>query len=443
MESFNIQSYPKFKQQVVLRNTHFGDYLLSEDNILKINESVKKLVKMCDGTNTIAMICEKLAVDTDENEEAIYEKLEELFSFLYNENLIEFSFSEDFYEPVYNYKSPLSIIWEITYACNLQCDFCIAKAGTPIPKELNSEDIESILNELISLNVNLINITGGEPLLRKDLVLLITKKAVENGIKINLLTNGTLVTEEIAKELFNAGIKQVQVSVDSVYPDVHDKQRGVVGSWNKAINGIKLLKNVGMTVTAAAVVTKSNFEYFKDTRQFLGEIADKIKIGPVLPMGRGFNNDYLLTSDMIYHILHSRSSNDQNLLSDFIFPKQTCSIGSTPVITPTGDVYPCMLTKYEELKLGNLKNTTLELIYESKKLQELCNWNIDKIEPCNKCKYRYYCGAGCRGSAYAYHGSIYKNDAYYCAARKRFAAELLKNGDPVTKKALRKITIDN
>ncbi len=188
---------------------------------------------------------------------------------------------------------------------------------------------------------------------------------------------------------------------------------------------------------AAAVITSETLEYFEETRKFLEKIADTVKMNPVMPMGRGKISE-CLTPEMYYKLLELKNVVEGNQLTDFIFCKETCSIGTTPVIAPNGDVYPCMLTKYKELRLGNVRETSIRTIYEeSDVLHELFSWNVDNIATCSTCWNRYYCGGGCRGSAFAYHGTIYDNDPYQCAARKRFARELLKRGHPVTKKALK------
>jgi radical SAM protein with 4Fe4S-binding SPASM domain len=432
--------YPRVKHQVVIRHTHMGDYLLGERGVLEIDDSIREIVETCDGCHTVREIAEWAAEKEGEPVEAAYNDLLDLLDILSHEGILMYTDSPDPITPLYGYDRPLSVIWEITYACNQNCEYCIARAGAPDPCELSRKEIDKILDELIELKVGLINITGGEPLLKKDTVVHIAQRATENGIDIELLTNGMLVTPEMAEELYSVGIRYAQVSLDCVHPEVHDDQRGVKGAWEKAVRAIRELRNAGIEVMAAAVVTGKNSEYFEETRKFLSEIADKVKLGPVMPMGRGETNEWLLTPEMHFRLLERRNNAGEGKLTDFIFCKETCSIGTTPVIAPNGDVYPCMLTKYEELKLGNVMETSIQSIYKnSELLRELFEWNVDKTEPCRDCWNRYYCGGGCRGCAFAYHGTIYRNDVYECEARKRFAKELLKRGMPVTRKALKEL----
>ena len=434
------RQYPRVKHQVVIRHTRIGDYLLSGDSVLEMDDPAIEIVKQCDGRHTVQEIVEWAASEEGEPIEDVHESLNQFLDILLDEGIIVYKDSPDFIAPIYSYDRPLSVIWEITYACNQKCRYCIARAGKPDPDELTFDEIDTVLDELIELKVGLINITGGEPLLKKDTALYIAQRASENGIELELLTNGMLITPEVAQEFYNAGVRHAQVSLDCARPDIHDNQRGVKGAWAKTVKGIENLRNSGVHVMAAAVMNNETMKYFEETRQFLIKTADVIKMGPVMPMGRGENNECLLTPEMYYELLELKNTTEENQLTDFVFCKERCSIGTTPVISPRGDVFPCMLTKYEELKLGNVRETSIRSIYQnSALLHELFNWNVDDISPCRTCWNRYYCGGGCRGCAFAYHGTIYKNDSYQCEARKKFAKELLKRGHPATRKALKEL----
>ena len=413
-----------------------GDYLLSGDTVLEIDDLSREVIEQCDGRHTIKDIAEWASEHSGEPVETVYGEVEQFLKSLLEDGIIIYRNSPDAFTPIYCYDRPLSVIWEITYACNQECRYCIARAGKPAPDELTESEIDTVLDELVELKVGLINITGGEPLLKKETALHIARKASAHGIELEVLTNGTLVTSETAQEIYGAGVRYAQVSLDCVIPEVHDRQRGVKGSWEKAVQAIENLREAGIEVMAAAVMNNETLEYFEETRKFLGEIADTVKMGPVMPMGRGETSG-CLTPDMYYELLELKNT-VEGRLTDFIFCKETCSIGTTPVIAPNGDVYPCMLTKYKELKLGNVRETSIQTIYkESDVLHELFFWNVDNITTCSTCWNRYYCGGGCRGSAFAHHGTIYDNDPYQCTARKKFARALLNRGHPVTKKALK------
>lgn len=431
------ERYPRVRHQVVIRHTPLGDYLLHGDAVLKIDDSVRDVVDRCDGCHTVEEIAAHLSEKTGEPKDEISTELGLLLKMLSEEKIIIYKDSPDYIPAIYSNDRPLSVVWEVTYACNQKCGYCISRAGAPDPDELSFEEIDCVLDELIELQVGLINITGGEPLLREDVVLHIARKASLNGVDLELLTNGMLITPEVAHALYRAGVRNAQVSLDCVQPSVHDRQRGTKGSWKKAVRGITNLRNAGIHVVGATVLTSENLAYFEETQAFLRNLTDTVHLGPVVPMGRGENNPWLLTPDMYYKMLELKNTRG-TYLTDFIFPRERCSIGTTPTITPSGDVYPCIQTKYKELKLGNVRETSIRSIYsDSKLLQELFNCTVDRIEPCNSCWNRYYCGGGCRGCAFAFRGTIYASDPYQCEARKRFARKLLVRGIPEKKRALK------
>ena len=371
--------------------------------------------------------------------EAVRRNLEQYLEIFLEEGIIEYTECPDYIDPEYNYERPLSVAWEITYACNEDCQYCTAKARTPDPHELTQEEIDNVIDELIELKVGLISITGGEPLLKKDTALHIAKRASEHGIELELLTNGMFITPEVAEEICSAGIRDAQVSLDCAQPGVHDRQRGVEGAWKKAVEGISHLRKAGIRVMAAAVMNSDTLEYFEETKKFLQAVADTVKIEAVMPTGQEMN--IMLSPDQYYRLLELKNTREGQL-SEFIFFKERCSIGTTPVITPRGDVYPCVLTKYEQLKLGNVRTTSLGDIYDhSDTLSELLLCTVDTIEKCRDCWNRYYCGGGCRGCAFAFSRTIHTSDPYQCEARKKFARELLKRGHPLTKRALRELVM--
>ncbi|MBU7016429.1 MAG: radical SAM protein [Theionarchaea archaeon] len=371
--------------------------------------------------------------------EAVCRKLEQYLEPFLEEGIIEYMDCPDYIDPEYNYERPLSVFWEVTYACNQDCPHCTSKARTFDPRELTQEEIDEAIDQLIELEVGLISITGGEPLLKKDTVLQIAQRTSEHGIELELLTNGMFITPEAAEVIYCAGIRDAQVSLDCAQPDVHDRQRGFEGAWKETVEGIHNLRKAGIHVMASAVMNSETLEYFDETKRFLQTIADTFKIEAVKPAGQELNN--MLSPDLYYKLLELRNMREGQL-SEFIFFKERCSIGTTPVITPTGDVYPCIFTKYEELRLGNVRKTSLGDIYEySDTLSELLECTVDKIKSCRDCWNRYYCGGGCRGCAFEHYKTIYSPDPYQCEARKKFARKLLRHGHPLTKKALRELVM--
>lgn len=135
-----------------------------------------------------------------------------------------------------NLKSPISVVWEITNNCNFRCPHCRAYEKITI----DDENIENkIIDEIIKNEILTVNISGGEPLLNPRIFKIIEKLNNAN-IYVGISTNGWLYKEKREK-LLKAGLKFIQVSLDGE-EELHEKFRGVKGSFNKAIETLKLAK---------------------------------------------------------------------------------------------------------------------------------------------------------------------------------------------------------
>ena len=390
---------------------------------------------MCDGMHTCENIVNILADLYAESEKDIEKAVSPFVKMLEDEGILTFLDEPSPINPIYDYSNPSSINIEITYQCNEFCIFCASNAGVSMHNELNKKEIDKLLDEIISLQITPVTITGGEPLLKKDVVLHMAKRVDSAGLKPNLLTNGTLIDVEVAHELREAGIHIVQVSLDGASPETNDAIRRRKGGFNQTLRGIKALKEAGIEVSISSVLTRENFGELHALYNLGEKLGFPVTSANVSPTGRGFDNQLLLTpQQQCEHFCYTHET-DEGELSMLVVPRERCSIGTSPVVTPAGDVYPCMLTKYEPLRLGNVRKSTLQEIWQnSELLQELYSLNVDKVEPCKTCKNKFFCGGGCRGHAFAYHQTIYRNDPYQCPATTLIIKEILKRGDVETRR---------
>jgi len=132
-------------------------------------------------------------------------------------------------------------VWNTTRACNLNCIHCYAKAvHQSNDRELTTEEGFHLIDDLASFGVPVILFSGGEPLMRSDLVEL-SSYAVKKGIRAVISTNGTLITDEKAMLLKNAGVSYVGISIDGL-EKVNDHFRGIKGAFKKALIGIKTVR---------------------------------------------------------------------------------------------------------------------------------------------------------------------------------------------------------
>ncbi|MEE9124426.1 MAG: radical SAM protein [candidate division NC10 bacterium] len=268
----------------------------------------------------------------------------------------------------------LSTLWiQVTGTwCNLTCTHCLNSSGPHNPwlKSLDTEMVIHSIKEGADLGIKEIYYTGGEPFLHKDMLLLIAH-ALEVA-PTTVLTNGTLITDEVADHL--AALAQnslysleIRVSIDDVDPKKNDRIRGK-GVFVKAVRALELLYSRGLLpiVTATEILTdelpegSEMYQQFRDFLLSLGITKPRVKIMPVLPTGRMEGpGGPLITPDMLHGF-------------DFSFLQ--CS--ETRVVAE-GGVYACPIlaglpgarlstqTLKEALKPCNLYHTACVICYET------------------------------------------------------------------------------
>lgn len=182
------------------------------------------------------------------------------------------------------------VVWNSTLRCNLKCVHCYANAGRSV-KELSTDEAKEMINDFAEIGVPVLLLSGGEPLLREDIFEL-AEYAVERGIPCSLSTNGTLITEEVAERLKNAGFSYVGVSIDGM-EKTNDMFRGVRGAFEKALNGLINARDAGMMTGIRFTVTKYNL---KDVPAVIDLLAEKdiqrFCLYHLVPSGRaGFDQD--------------------------------------------------------------------------------------------------------------------------------------------------------
>jgi 12,18-didecarboxysiroheme deacetylase len=153
-------------------------------------------------------------------------------------------------------KKPV-VVWNVTRSCNLNCLHCYARAvERSREKELKKEQALNLIDDLTEFGVPVILFSGGEPLMRDDLLEL-AGYATGKGMRAVISTNGTLITKEKAKALKEIGLSYVGVSLDGM-EDVHDRFRGRRGAFKEALAGIRNCQDVGLKVGLRFTVNRIN-----------------------------------------------------------------------------------------------------------------------------------------------------------------------------------------
>jgi len=151
------------------------------------------------------------------------------------------------------------IVWNVTKSCNLNCIHCYANAQTKAYKDaIDTDKAKSIIDDLADFNIPVILFSGGEPLLRKDIVELISY-AVKKGIRAVLSTNGTLIDQDTAKRLKDAGLSYAGISLDGL-EKINDSFRGIKGAFKKALQGIQNCKKAGIKAGIRFTISRLNAE---------------------------------------------------------------------------------------------------------------------------------------------------------------------------------------
>lgn len=149
------------------------------------------------------------------------------------------------------------VVWNATKTCNLTCVHCYADAEIKrFAGELSTEEAQRMIEDLASMNVPALLISGGEPLVRPD-ILDLADYATSLGVRVTFSTNGTLINKEKAERLKKIGVTYVGISVDGG-EERHDRFRGKVGAFREAIRGIRNCRDAGIRVGIRFTVTQEN-----------------------------------------------------------------------------------------------------------------------------------------------------------------------------------------
>jgi radical SAM protein with 4Fe4S-binding SPASM domain len=242
--------------------------------------------------------------------------------------------------------APHSVVWDATRKCNLDCIHCAAR--DEYARELSFEEVKTLIDTLSGMNVSSFQVTGGEPLMRKDMPEILSY-ASEKGLKTSLATNGYLVDEKKAEEIVAAGVFLVQVSVDGTM-QAHNYIRNDQKSFERAISAVGYLKESSCPkVSVASTVMPCNLDTLADLREILIEKnVDFWNIGTVMPAGKARNKPELYLNQERFRLLMdfivgSKKVMEIDLGENFPFlGAYEGKIRKRPLICPAGIISCCV-----------------------------------------------------------------------------------------------------
>jgi|SRR5579862_7733519 len=202
---------------------------------------------------------------------------------------------------------PRLIFWEVTKGCNLRCIHCRATAtelssinDLPTTKALN------IIKQVSQLALPILVLSGGEPLFRKDIFEL-ASYGRDCGLRVALATNGTLVTPEVAHKIVDSGVRRVSISLDGADAATHDSFRGITGAFDQAVQGLKNLKALGMSVQINMTIARHNAHQLPVVLEMSRRLgADALHTFLLVPVGCGVGiaEDQMVPADEYEKILN-------------------------------------------------------------------------------------------------------------------------------------------
>lgn len=322
------------------------------------------------------------------------------------------------------------ISWNSTQACNLNCIHCYRDAGKKFDGELSTAEGKKLLEQIARAGFKIMVFSGGEPLLRSDVYELITY-AASLGLRPVCGTNGTLITEEVARRLKEAGLMRAGISIDSLDPSKHDFFRGSEGALRQTLEGINACKSVGLPFQIHTTVTIYNQHEILDIIDAAVEWgAAGADIFFLVPTGRGKEIEKTTLHTAEYEALLKQIIDKKSKVP--IDVKATCApqymriakemgiemryskgcLAGTGycIISPKGEVLPC---PYLPIPCGNVREKAFDLIWaDNEVFNELRRAELKGS--CGTCGYNTICG-GCRARAYYYNDGDYLAEEPWCS----------------------------
>ncbi len=339
---------------------------------------------------------------------------------------------------------PYVISWNLTYRCNLACEHCYLDAGARPEvqseafadrSELSTEGCLRVIDEVASFAPNcLLILTGGEPLLRRDIIEII-RYAAAKELWVVVGTNGVKITENLAQTLQREGARGVSLSLDALDAERHDTFRRVRGAWRNTVEGAKILARVGLPFIVQTTVARHNVGELAGLADFAADVlgATVWNLYFLVPTGRGahvsdlesheydgvlaelytlqrkFAGRMLVNAKCAPHYVRVLTDKDPDspFLKSYAGGAGGCPAGTHYLgIRPNGDVTPC---PYLPLFGGNLNESSLRDIWSTSDLFVRIRQRTDLGGRCGACELNPACG-GCRARAFGMTGDVMAED---------------------------------
>jgi radical SAM protein with 4Fe4S-binding SPASM domain len=310
---------------------------------------------------------------------------------------------------------------------------CGSAAGKAREDELTTEEALNLCNDLKRIDCKGVALMGGEPLLRRDWPLL--AEEVHNlDMELSIITNGWIACDsKVTRHMKDLSPECIAVSLDGGQASVHDKIRGVPGSFDRALSAIEHFAGLGLPTSVITTVHKLNLRELKKIRSLLVGKGIAWQIQMATPYGR-LTREYVLSKEEYYSVamfiiatrkLYSKKklliagAHDMGYYSNIlpepqVLPWQGCQAGiSTLGIQSNGNILGCLALPDSFIE-GNIRETALsDIWYDSDSFSYSRHVRQSDLGgACASCEFRKYCKGGCSAVSYSMGGGLHRDP--YC-----------------------------
>ncbi|MDD7677812.1 MAG: putative heme d1 biosynthesis radical SAM protein NirJ2 [Anaerovibrio sp.] len=321
------------------------------------------------------------------------------------------------------------VSWNTTNACNMYCDHCYRDAGCKAEEELSTAEAKTLLEQIARAGFKIMIFSGGEPLMRPDIVELVAY-AASLGLRPVFGTNGTLITLEMAQKLKAAGAMGMGISLDSMDREKHNAFRKFPGAWEGAVQGMRNCRAAGLPFQIHTTVMEWNnheLEALTDFAVAEGAVAHHFFF--LVPTGRAKTIEAESLRAEAYEDTLTRIMKKQQEVDIELKPtcapqflriaaqmgmktrfRRGCLAGMAYcIISPRGKVQPCA---YLNMELGDVRQTPFDEIWKNSEVLNKLR-TLEYSGGCGSCEYKRACG-GCRARAAYYHEGDYMAEEPWC-----------------------------
>lgn len=321
--------------------------------------------------------------------------------------------------------NPFGLLAELTYRCPLACPYCSNPLNlADYQDELTTDEWLRVLTEAEDLGVLQCHLSGGEPLLRRDLVELVAH-AHDLGLYTNLITSALGFSRARAEELRAAGLDHVQISIQADEPAVSDRIAGIP-SFRRKVEAMGVAKELGWPLTVNVVLHRYNIDRVADVLALAEEVgADRLELANTQYYGWAWRNrDALLPSraqlEAAEGVVRAASERLRDrmdiiyVIPDYYsrYPKP-CMGGWASrqlTVTPNGDVLPCPAAQSLPLPRAGVREAPLAWIWAEAPVMTAFRGTGWMPEPCRGCPRRELDFGGCRCQAFQLTGDAARTD---------------------------------